>query len=201
MRIIVALAALVLGGCSSQAPSTPAPKKAEQAKPPVSITQFYPTSPRVGRGEQVELCYGVENATKVTLEPPIEKVWPAQARCFSVRPASTATYTLTAWDDRGRSASKSVTIDVGGAAKVGGAGPHIVEVTVNKLEIAAGEPVLVCYTARNATSVKITPGEGTRQTAERGCITDNPKATTTYQVVATGASGQTDSERVTVKVR
>jgi hypothetical protein len=201
MKIIVALAVLVLAGCSSQAPSPPAAKKAEQAKPPVAITQFYPTRPRVGRGEQVELCYGVDNATKVTLEPPIEKVWPAQARCFSIRPASTATFTLTAWDDQGRSASKSVTIEVGGAAKAAGAGPHIIEVTVNKLEIAAGEPVLVCYTARNATSVKITPGQGTGQTAERGCVSDNPKATTTYQVVATGAGGQTDSERVTVKVR
>jgi hypothetical protein len=202
MKIIVALAALVLAGCSSQTPSTPAAKKAEPAKPPVAITQFYPTAPRIGRGEQVELCYGVDNATKVALEPPIEKVWPALARCFAIRPASTATYTLTAWDDGGRSASKSVTIEVGGAAtKAGAAGPHIIQVTVNKLQIAAGEPVLICYTARNAASVKITPGQGTGQTAERGCVTDNPKATTTYQVVATGAAGQTDSERVTVKVR
>jgi hypothetical protein len=201
MKVIVALAVLVLAGCSSPAPSTSAPKKTEQAKPPVAITQFYPTAPRVDRGEQVELCYGVDNATKVTLEPPVEKVWPALARCFAIRPASTATYTLTAWDDQGRSASKSVAIEVGGAAAKGGAGPHIVEVTVNKLEIAAGEPVLVCYTARNATSVKITPGQGTGLTAERGCVSDNPKATTTYQVVATGAGGQTDSERVTVKVR
>src|SRR5690348_137084 len=107
MKILVALAAFVLAGCSSQPPLTSAAKNAEPAKPPVAITQFYPTVARIGRGEQVELCYGVDNATKVTLEPPIEKVWPAQARCFAIRPASTATYTLTAWDDRGRSASKS----------------------------------------------------------------------------------------------
>jgi hypothetical protein len=187
----------MLAGCSSQAPPTSA-KKTEPAKPLVAITQFYPTASRIGRGEQVELCYGVDNATKVTLDPPVEEVWPALSHCFAIRPASTTTYTLTASDDQGHSASKSVTIEVG-AAKV--AGPHIVEVTVSKLQVAAGEPVLVCYTARNAMSVKIRPGQATGQTAERGCVTDNPKATTTYQVVATGAGGQTDSERVTVKVR
>ncbi len=194
---IFTTAALMLAGCSSQPPANQA-KKTEPAKPPAAVTQFYPTASRIGRGETVQLCYSVDNATKVRLEPPVEEVWPALSRCFPVRPASTTTYTLTASDEQGHSASKSLTIEVG-AAKA--AGPHIIEVTVNKLQVAPGEPVLVCYTARNATSVKITPGETTQQTAERGCVTDNPKATTTYQVVATGAGGQTDSERVTVKVR
>jgi hypothetical protein len=197
MKRLATIAALALAGCSSEQPKDSV-KKAAPASPPVAVTQFYPTTSRISRGEIVELCYGVDNASTVTLEPPIEKVWPALSRCFVVRPVSTTTYTLTASDAQGRTASKSVTIEVG-AAKV--AGPHIVEVTVNKLEIRSGEPVVVCYTARNATSVKITPGLSGQQTAERGCVTDNPKATTTYLVVASGAGGQTDSERVTVKVR
>ena len=77
----------------------------------------------------------------------------------------------------------------------------IQEVTVNKLEVASGEQVTVCYTAHGAASVAIRPGEAGSQSAERGCITDRPTHTTTYQVVATGADGRTDSERVTVKVR
>jgi hypothetical protein len=162
------------------------------------ITQFYPTAPRIGRGEQVQLCYGVNNATKVSLEPPVESVWPALARCFAIRPAATATYTLTASDDQGHSASQSVTIEVGAAKS---AGAHIIEVIASKLEIAAGEQVTICYTARNATSVSITPGQAAQQTAEKGCVTDNPKTTTTYQVVATGKGGERDSERVTIKVR
>jgi hypothetical protein len=196
MRRWIAFVGLVLAGCSSPAPKTPA-KNAQAAVPQVSVTQFYPTATRIGKGERVELCYGVDNASTVTLQPPVEKVWPALVRCFEVRPAVTTRYTLTATDSEGRSASKSATIEVGPAKP---AGPHIVEVTINKIDIARGEPVVVCYNVKNAISVKITPGEAIRASAERGCVTDKPAATTTYQVVATGEGGQTDSERVTVKV-
>ena len=62
--------------------------------------------------------------------------------------------------------------------------------------------VSVCYTAQNATSVRVTPGTAANPLSpEKGCIVDHPTSTTTYQVVATGAGGQTDSERVIIKVR
>jgi hypothetical protein len=196
MRYSIAFVALVVMGCSSPPPKT-AVKDEAAATPPVRVTQFYPTAPHIGRGERVELCYSVDNASAVTLQPPVEKVWPALTRCFEVRPVATTRYTLTATDSQGRTASKSATIEVGAPKP---AGPHIVEVTINKLDIARGEPVVVCYNVRNATSVTITPGQATKESAERWCVTDKPSSNTTYQVVATGAGGQTDSERVTVKV-
>ena len=184
---------LALAGCSQ-----PAPKIAQPVRAPVSVTQFYSVPVRIAQGERAELCYGVDNATAVTLSPPVERVWPALSRCFEVRPAATTRYILTATDSQGGSASKSAIVEVGPARP---AAPHIVEVAINKTEIALGEPVVVCYTARNAASVTITPGHASDATPERGCVTDKPAVTTTYRVIATGAGGQTDSERVTVTVR
>jgi hypothetical protein len=34
-----------------------------------------------------------------------------------------------------------------------------------------------------------------------GCVSDQPKRSTTYVVTATGARGETDSERVTARVK
>ena len=190
--------AVLLAGCSGEkAASRPAEPAAAKA-PAVKIAEFYATATRIGRGERSLLCYGVENAKALKLEPAAADVWPALSRCFEVRPAATTRYTLTATGADGQTVSRSATIEVGAPKP---AGPHIIEVTVNKLEIAKGEPVVVCYTARNAASVTITPGKAGARTAERGCVTDNPAVTTTYQVTATGAGGQQDSERVTVKVR
>jgi hypothetical protein len=67
----------------------------------------------VNRGEKAELCYGVSNAKTVTIEPrPDEAVWPSLARCVSVSPKKTTTYTLTASDRDGHSEQESRTIQV-----------------------------------------------------------------------------------------
>jgi hypothetical protein len=40
----------------------------------------------------------------------------------------------------------------------------------------------------------------TTRAPDHGCVRDRPAKTTTYHVKITGASGQTDSEQVTVRV-
>ncbi len=193
---------LIASGCSS---APPPPKQSEtKAAPAAKIVQFYAASPRIAKGEKTQLCYTVENASKVKLDPPVEQVWPAYSRCFEVHPTATTTYTLTAEDDAGHTAANKATVDVGGpptTESAGRKGRLIQEVTVNKLRVAPGEPVVVCYTAKNATSVTITPGESARLAAQKGCVTDRPKRTTTYHVVAKNASGESDSEQVVVKVQ
>lgn len=192
-RRALVIAALVLAGCSNP------PKPKEAPKSAVRILQFYAATPRIGKGEKGELCYGVEGASAVRLDPAVESVWPALTRCFEVAPAATTTYTLTASDASGHSATETTSIEVG-AARPQRAG-IITEVVVSKLEIAPGEQVTVCYTARSAASVTITPGLAGQQSPARGCITDRPAQTTTYRVVANGINGQSDSEQVTVRVR
>jgi hypothetical protein len=201
----IALIAFV-AGCSAPRPSTKNTEAAaDSTKPSVRITQFYPATPHIGKGDRAALCYGVEGASDVRLTPPVEQLWPTISRCFEVKPATTTTYTLTALDASGHSVTEKTTIDVGPPSAARDTKPSgarfIKEVVVSKLEVTRGEEVTICYTANKATSVTIHPGQGTNLTGARGCVTDKPSKTTIYQVVATGPGGQTDTEHVSVKVR
>jgi hypothetical protein len=62
----------------------------------VEIVQFYSSNGIIAAGGKAQLCYGVVNAKEVSLDPPVEKVWPSLSRCFDVAPAKTTHYTLTA---------------------------------------------------------------------------------------------------------
>jgi hypothetical protein len=77
----------------------------------LAIQSFY-GNPQVHRGQSAQLCYGVANAKKVTLEPQSNPVWPSYGRCVDVSPAKTTTYTLTASDDAGHSVSQTFTVKV-----------------------------------------------------------------------------------------
>jgi hypothetical protein len=58
------------------------------------------------------MCYGVANATKVSVEPPVDGVWPSVARCLNVTPRKTTTYKLAASDAAGHQATETVTVEV-----------------------------------------------------------------------------------------
>ena len=194
MRIFAVILCLNLAGCTGD-PQSPAPAKSGEKTGKVRITQFYASPANPPRGEKTLLCYGVENATEVRLDPPVERVWPAMARCFEIDSAKEATYKLTA--ARGaESVSQSVTVKPGPPAV------KIIEVSINKLQFAPGEPATVCYKAKNAVKTAIEPGTWIDpHTLAFGCIADHPRRTTTYTVTVTGVAGDTDSEHVTAKVR
>jgi hypothetical protein len=182
-------------GCSTQPQQPTAESAAKQPQSLPKITQFYVQNSSIGKGEKTLLCYGVENASTVRLSPPVDKVWPAQTRCLEVSPTETTTYTLTAEDAAGHSTSKSAELTVGAPR------PHIIEVVVSSLDVPRGQPVRVCYSARNATSVKAGPGQYVgAHTPDKGCLLDTPQKTTTYEVTVTGRDGSTDTEHATVKV-
>jgi hypothetical protein len=119
---------------------------------------------------------------------------PEATRCFQI-PTRPATYTLTA--ERGNArVSQSVTVEPV-PPKV-----KLLEVSINKLDFAPGEKATVCYKARNAVGVTINPGAWIEpHRPDLGCVSDQPKHSTTYVVIATGARGETDSERVTARVK
>lgn len=76
------------------------------------ILNFYAMPGAVKRGEAVQLCYGVSNAKKVTLEPQTNAVWPSFSRCVEVAPKKTTEYTLTADDGNGNSKTSTITVVV-----------------------------------------------------------------------------------------
>ena len=65
------------------------------------ILAFYASPPQVHRGDRVQLCYGVSNATTVKIEPGVEPVPPSYSRCVNVFPRKDTSYTLAATDAAG----------------------------------------------------------------------------------------------------
>lgn len=192
--VAVLIAAEALAGCSSAPKSAQQPVKTTSAPAAVKITQFYASKPSISRGDSELLCYGVENAKIVTLSPPRQELSAAYSRCVEVKPTQTTTYTLTAEGDDGQKTTQDISVTVG-APRV-----HIVEVQVSQLEVHPGDAVSLCYKVENARAVHIEPVRFQGGAKSQACAVVNPRATTTYVVTATGPSGDTDQEKVTVKV-
>ena len=196
----LAAAGAVLTGCSSPEPhavvpeAAPAPASSASADA-ARITQFYTTSAHVARGETALVCYGVENATTVWLEPPRRELSRALARCVEVSPVTDTTYKLTVEGADGKAVTRELKVAVGAAR------PRIVNVTVSALEVRAGDLISVCYSVENARAVTIDPIGFRGGSAGKGCATDQPRKSTTYTISAVGAGGEKDQERVTVRVK
>src|SRR5580704_11265196 len=143
VTIFVFTLALSAISCSNSAPPPSAAAPAQA--PSVRITMFYATAAHPTMDEKESLCYGVENADSVKLEPAVDRVWPTTTRCFDV-PTRPATYTLTAF----HGAEKvSQTVTVAPAPPVPSKA-KLFQISSNPQQITAGEKVAVCYNAMDA---------------------------------------------------
>jgi hypothetical protein len=147
----------------------------------------------VPKGEKGMLCYGVENTKEVWLSPPRRELSAAISRCVEVEPTGPTTYTLTATGSDGKTVTQDLVLG-SGPARV-----HIVNIDISAAEIQAGGIANICYKVENARSVTISPMHF-QATAQTGCTIVQPAKTTTYLVTATGAGGDKDEEKVTIKV-
>ncbi len=79
----------------------------------LKITQFYASRQETARGENVLICYGVENARSVRIEPPLDQqLRPLPAKCVPYTPHRTTTFKLVAEGERGGEATALVTVKV-----------------------------------------------------------------------------------------
>lgn len=78
----------------------------------LTILGFNSAEHQVASGGRVLLCYGVSNATKVSIEPGVEPVKPALSHCLEVHPKKTTTYTLRAEDAQGNTKTATLTVNV-----------------------------------------------------------------------------------------
>jgi hypothetical protein len=78
----------------------------------LAIQSFYASPGAIHKGDSVQLCYGVANAKTVKLEPQPNAVWPSYARCVSVSPSKSTTYTLTISDASGNTKTQSIMVKV-----------------------------------------------------------------------------------------
>jgi hypothetical protein len=177
---IAAVLALVVSGCSHPAPA------------PVKITQFQVTPALIPKGIPGKLCYGVENAARLDMNPPVEELLPSAERCIDIAPAQATTYTLTAYGADGGKVSKSLEV------RVGNPPPRLSELSATPTEAKRGTQVVVCFKAENARDIKVSKG---KLTPGKNCLTDRPTRTTSYKITIFGADREQDSGTVTVTVR
>jgi hypothetical protein len=76
------------------------------------IMNFYASPGVIRPGSHATICYGVNGARKVRIQPPVEEVWPAMSHCLQVAPRKDTEYTLTAEDAAGHSVSQSFVLRV-----------------------------------------------------------------------------------------
>jgi hypothetical protein len=78
----------------------------------LAIRTLYVSPSLIHRGESAQLCYDVDNAKTVTLDPPEGEVWPSHSRCLNLSPKKTTNYTLTAKGASGPAVTQSVELKV-----------------------------------------------------------------------------------------
>ena len=78
----------------------------------LKILDFYASPPTVRRGERSLVCYGVNAAKSVRIEPAVEELHPVISHCFSVSPGKSTEYKLFAEDYAGHVVTASLTIAV-----------------------------------------------------------------------------------------
>jgi hypothetical protein len=204
----VLLMAAAWASCGGGRPPEPAGQPGAPPDEP-KVVQFYASAGVVARGEQSLLCYGVEAAEAVRIEPGVERVHPSYSRCVPVTPTQTTTYTLTAVGKGGRTATAEATIQVVAAARPKPQPPRPPAAAPDPEPVIAsfrtekkhgpGDPLtLLCYEVHEAEAVAIEPGVLPRSGALRGCLGVVPERPTTYFLTAFGRGGKTVRRALTV---
>ena len=187
--VLLTLATFGCGDKTPQATGVTEKKPVEHVK----IVQFYAADRMIPKGAKGNLCYGVENAVKLALDPPADEVYPAVSRCIGISPNKRkTTYTLTAWGADGAKEMKSVDVTAGAPP------PRLYDLWANSIDVHPGEAVKVCFKVENVQKIRVKPGTLDPAT---NCISDHPSKTTTYKITAFGGDNEMDSGTVTVKVR
>ncbi len=162
----------------------------------VNVVSFTAEPATVPAGGQAQLCYAVENASSVTIEPGVGATRPT-SDCLSISAAETTVYTLTAVGSDGKPITRQITLNVEAALPP----PEIVRFEVLREPGPGGASDVqfrLCYEVRNADHAELDNNGGVVVMNEPRCQQVRPEQTTVYTLSATGAGGRTVSRQVTV---
>lgn len=207
MKHLLPVILIALASCSSAPKREPASEVKKAGSKP-KITQFYATPSVTAPGDRVLLCYGVEGAQNLTLEPAVDRVYPALSRCVEANPKSTTSYTLRAEGSGGTDTTTiTVTVDPKAHRQVergpqAASGKQLIKFfAASQNSVPKGAPVTICYGVAGAASVTLTPPVRPVQVQERACFSAQFDATTTLVLTAKAADGVADSEKLTIQVQ
>ena len=202
LTVSIALPGLLLAGlmgCSQ--PPEPAEPPAAQAPPkpapPVKLLHFYASPIILDRGELAQMCYGVENAQSVSIEPKVKELKASYNRCFTITPTKTTTYTLTVTGESGE-ITEELTIKVRKPPAPPVRSPIITFIASDD-EVSQMQPVTLCYSLEKAQSVRIDPPVRDLEPIST-CFTLTMEKTTTFTLTATAQEGKEFQTQLTVQV-
>lgn len=181
---------LFLAACGKR-PEIP---RAVEAPRPTKITHFYGNALSIVRGETLTLCYGTENATTVSITPPIETdLRPSINRCIGDTPTKDTTYALKA-SGPGGDVAESFRIKVDAPPK-----PLITSFLIQGDPVRPrGARVGFCYHLDRPASVSISPPISEPL---QSCFETVVDKTTTFILTATAPDGTVDRVQNTITVR
>jgi hypothetical protein len=192
-----AVALVWICGLQSGCTGTREPVK-EKAAEPAKITQFYASPAVIEVGEEALLCYGVENAEWVRLDPPVEQLNPSLSRCIKVKPAATMKYRLLV---PGGEQAVEVTVTPATAKTKKMKAPHLIRLFVADTKTAKpGQRVTLCYGVLQAKSVQLDPGKQKLDISDSRCIQQTVRETTKFELTVVGLDGSSEVTDVTVTV-
>ena len=202
-RSALAGCAFALAACST-APPPPEPKVSQPAA--ARILQFYASPVTIAKGDRTLLCYGVEGAASVRLDPAVEEIAPSRTRCIEAKPAASTKYTLYARNQNGDEVSQHIEVvidpklpraaaDTGAGAGAGGGLILFFSAGVQG-KVAKGAQVPLCYGVKGASAVSLSPPVMALTPSERICFQVSPQKSANYVLTAVSASGEKDTETV-----
>lgn len=162
------------------------------------VLSFTANPSTITAGQSSTLTWNVENAESVEISGGIGTVQATGTR--AVQPTATTTYTLTARNRFGQvTGTATVTVNPANPGPGPGAAPTISACVATPATAARpGDPVVISYTAANASAISFSPTVTGATVA--GPVTVNPTATTTYAITVTGTENRTATCSVTVTV-
>lgn len=162
----------------------------------LKIIMFYGSPGIVEEGESASICYGVQNAKSVRIDPPIAELKPTFNRCLEASPARNTRYTLTAGDGAGHVVTESFELKVRPDPR---RAPRIEYFRVRETSATNdGTLHVVCFETSNAEKVAIDPEAFPARKLVQGCFSALPKAQTEYTLTVYGTRGRQVSKRLTI---
>ncbi len=195
--VAIAAGALLLWACGpAPEPETGGKPPAETKPEPPKITQFYASPGVVVKGNETTMCYGVENAVSVRLEPHIRDIKPARNRCFSFAPKKTAIYKLIATGPGGEASAELAIKVEPGRSPARGRASLITAFLASSTRIPKGAPVTICYSVNEVDSVKLDPPLAELDAFSK-CFHVRLDKTTTFTLSATRGK-RTERKSITI---
>ncbi len=164
----------------------------------LKILAFYARDGVLLEGHSTVICYGVENARAVRLDPPVENLTPSLNRCIEAMPERDTRYTLTAQGAGGEvSSSFEIQVKPDPAEQ-----PRITYFSAGKPRIEDGRYVFrLEWGQANGQLVEIRPPVfPALHGSPYGQFYVAPRETTTYVLTVTGKHGHQAQRSLTVEV-